>query len=121
MEITTRARAIERGDTLYYTGERCRNGHLAPRYVHKGECMVCRRLSLKQSNRRLAALRRRMRRVAAQDVPCEPCPERAYCAATPAACEAFLRYVNGVVWGGTRRQPTPALFERIFSNQDAES
>lgn len=39
--IITRAEAKARGLKRYFTGEPCKHGHIAERYVADGRCMVC--------------------------------------------------------------------------------
>lgn len=41
MEIITRTAAIESGLKKYFTGEPCKNGHLAERYVQSCTCELC--------------------------------------------------------------------------------
>ncbi len=41
MEILSRDDAYAAGKTRYFTGEVCRNGHLAERYVTQGACVDC--------------------------------------------------------------------------------
>lgn len=36
-----RQEAIDRGEKTYVTGDPCRNGHYAPRYVTSGACVAC--------------------------------------------------------------------------------
>jgi len=43
---TTAAAARERGLTRYFTGEPCRNGHVAERWSSDGSCMACRKEKL---------------------------------------------------------------------------
>lgn len=35
------SKARDAGDTLYFTGEPCRNGHISPRYVGDRRCKEC--------------------------------------------------------------------------------
>jgi hypothetical protein len=42
MEIVTRAEAKARGLKQYFTGEPCKNGHVAYRDTQSGSCRVCR-------------------------------------------------------------------------------
>lgn len=46
MEIINRADAMAIGIGKYYTGEPCRNGHVAPRYTQSGTCCQCLRGSV---------------------------------------------------------------------------
>ena len=39
--ILTRATAIDRGRSIYRSGEPCQHGHRAYRYVETGECLEC--------------------------------------------------------------------------------
>jgi hypothetical protein len=39
----TRAEAKARGLKRYFTGEPCKHGHIAERYVHNDSCVLCRR------------------------------------------------------------------------------
>lgn len=41
MEIIPRKEAIERGLTHYFTGKKCKNGHIAQRIVKKHACTEC--------------------------------------------------------------------------------
>lgn len=41
MEIISKHEAITRGLSKYFTGEPCRNGHIAERYVNGGACQLC--------------------------------------------------------------------------------
>jgi hypothetical protein len=41
MEIISRRNAGIRGDTYFYTGKECVNGHTSPRYVSTGTCKEC--------------------------------------------------------------------------------
>ncbi|HFL4765544.1 TPA: hypothetical protein ACG33R_001170 [Escherichia coli] len=41
MKIITRMEAAQRGLNRFYTGKKCRNGHLAERYVLNGTCVEC--------------------------------------------------------------------------------
>lgn len=41
MKIVTRMEAAKAGLNRYSTGKRCRNGHLAERYVLNGTCVQC--------------------------------------------------------------------------------
>lgn len=41
MEIISRKEAASRGLARYFTGKRCRNGHLAERYIGNGVCVTC--------------------------------------------------------------------------------
>jgi hypothetical protein len=40
-QIVTREEALQRGHTHFYIGTRCKNGHLAKRYVSNGACVDC--------------------------------------------------------------------------------
>ena len=40
-QLTTPEAAIALGLTRYFTGLRCRNGHIAPRRVKDGYCIAC--------------------------------------------------------------------------------
>lgn len=42
MEIVTRKEAKERGDEWFYTGKKCRRGHLSKRRTSSGHCEECR-------------------------------------------------------------------------------
>lgn len=41
MKIISRKEAIEYGLTLYFTGVKCRNGHISERIVNKYACVQC--------------------------------------------------------------------------------
>ncbi|EUD09187.1 TPA: hypothetical protein ACHWKL_001376 [Providencia stuartii] len=41
MEIITRKEAATLGKLRYFTGKRCKNGHVAERYVGNGACVTC--------------------------------------------------------------------------------
>lgn len=41
MNVTTREEAHTLGKARYYTGEACRSGHIAERYVSTGGCIAC--------------------------------------------------------------------------------
>lgn len=43
MEHLTREQAVERGLLRFFTGDPCKNGHVAERYVKKGICIQCNR------------------------------------------------------------------------------
>jgi hypothetical protein len=43
-EITSRKSARAAGWTFYFTGKPCKRSHVAERYSHNGECVVCARL-----------------------------------------------------------------------------
>jgi hypothetical protein len=47
-EITSRKSARAAGGTFYFTGRRCKRGHVAERYAHNGECVICARLRAAQ-------------------------------------------------------------------------
>jgi hypothetical protein len=47
-EITSRKSARAAGRTFYFTGRRCKRGHVAERYSHNGECVICARLRAAQ-------------------------------------------------------------------------
>jgi hypothetical protein len=36
--------ALQRGLSRYFTGKRCRRGHVAERYSNNGECVICAKL-----------------------------------------------------------------------------
>lgn len=40
--LITKRESVTRGLNFYYTGQPCKNGHVAPRYVKGGSCAVCR-------------------------------------------------------------------------------
>lgn len=44
IEITTRAEAVEKGFTTYFTGKPCKYGHVCARQVHSGNCSSCRKI-----------------------------------------------------------------------------
>lgn len=44
MLIITREEAQEQGLTKYFTGEHCKHGHLAERYVNGNACIECKKL-----------------------------------------------------------------------------
>ncbi|HFW6621196.1 TPA: hypothetical protein ACICHD_002812 [Escherichia coli] len=41
MKIVTRMEAAKAGLNRYFTGKRCRHGHLSERYVLNGTCVEC--------------------------------------------------------------------------------
>jgi len=41
MEILTRAQAAAKGQSQYFTGKPCKNGHTAYRYTQSGTCSTC--------------------------------------------------------------------------------
>ena len=45
---STRAEAKSRGDTYYFTGKPCSQGHVAPRYVSSPTCTQCAKLAYKR-------------------------------------------------------------------------
>jgi hypothetical protein len=47
-EITSRKSARAAVRTFYFTGRRCKRGHVAERYSHNGECVICARLRAAQ-------------------------------------------------------------------------
>lgn len=47
---STQKDALATGSVTYFTGQACRNGHVAPRNARKGKCLRC--LADKQSRRR---------------------------------------------------------------------
>lgn len=50
MEIISRKEAIAQGLSKYFTGQPCKNGHVAERYVHSRECIACRRGQVQRYN-----------------------------------------------------------------------
>lgn len=56
MKKISKEAASKRGLSLYYTGERCRRGHLSERYVLSGMCKKC--AQLRGVNRHLSGIRR---------------------------------------------------------------
>jgi len=50
MIAKTRSEAKELGDTFYFTGNPCKNGHIAERYVSNKTCRVCHRERLDKWN-----------------------------------------------------------------------
>lgn len=44
MKITTREDAIRRGESRYFTGKSCKNGHIAERRVVNYNCVECQKL-----------------------------------------------------------------------------
>ena len=47
-EIISREEARERGLKRFFTGEPCKYGHVAERYVSTGACVECARLNAKR-------------------------------------------------------------------------
>jgi hypothetical protein len=47
-DITSRKSARAAGRPFYFTGKPCKHGHLADRYSHNGNCVVCTRLRVAQ-------------------------------------------------------------------------
>lgn len=45
MDLISRKDAIARGLKSYFTGEQCKHGHIAPRYVLNGGCSECIKLA----------------------------------------------------------------------------
>ena len=43
-EVKTRVQALTDGDTLYWSGKVCENGHHAPRYSRDNVCKECYRI-----------------------------------------------------------------------------
>jgi hypothetical protein len=43
--IVTRAEAKAAGERLFFTGRKCRHGHIAQRYVAQGLCVECARIA----------------------------------------------------------------------------
>lgn len=41
MKIITRMEAAKLGLNRFFTGKKCRNGHMAERYVMNGTCVEC--------------------------------------------------------------------------------
>ena len=41
VEITSRMEAASKGKLRYFTGKKCKNGHIAERYVANGACVTC--------------------------------------------------------------------------------
>lgn len=41
MEIISRVDAASEGLTRFYTGKKCRHGHLSERFVSNGVCVAC--------------------------------------------------------------------------------
>jgi len=41
VKIVTRMEAAKSGLNRFYTGKKCRNGHLSERYVLNGTCVQC--------------------------------------------------------------------------------
>lgn len=41
MDVVTRSHAIQQGLSKYFTGEPCKNGHIAQRYVQSCTCEMC--------------------------------------------------------------------------------
>ena len=41
----TRKHALALGSLKYFTGKKCRNGHVSPRYTKTGSCCICDRES----------------------------------------------------------------------------
>lgn len=58
-EILTRSDAITAGKSKYFTGKRCKNGHLSERYVVSCGCCEC--LNYEQTSRRIAIRQQRQR------------------------------------------------------------
>ena len=44
MQIITRKEAIEQGLSRYFTGKKCKNGHVHERYISTNQCVLCMRL-----------------------------------------------------------------------------
>jgi hypothetical protein len=40
-DVTSRKSARAAGQTFYFTGKPCKRGHVAERYSHNAECVVC--------------------------------------------------------------------------------
>ncbi len=58
MNITTRAVAKARGETVYFTGQPCKHGHTTYRYVNSGACSQCVKEANGQTADPLSAQRR---------------------------------------------------------------
>lgn len=41
METITRKQAALKGSQFYYTGKKCKRGHVTERYVFSGDCVDC--------------------------------------------------------------------------------
>jgi hypothetical protein len=44
-KILLKADAIAQGKLVFFTGKKCRDGHIANRYVSNGRCIECIRLA----------------------------------------------------------------------------
>lgn len=56
MKAITRQAAALAGQTRFYTGKTCRNGHIAERYVVNGACVECMSLHTAAHRRRMGVL-----------------------------------------------------------------
>ena len=45
---TTRNETVAAGARYYFTGRPCRRGHIVPRYLNGGECIICASLKLQR-------------------------------------------------------------------------
>jgi len=52
MEIITKKQAKENGDTSYFTGEECKNGHVDKRYTSTGVCYSCKAKQARDCHKR---------------------------------------------------------------------
>lgn len=48
MKKITRTEAIKQGLNQYFTGRKCKRGHIAPWWVHSYSCIECHHLAIKQ-------------------------------------------------------------------------
>ena len=48
--MMNRQEALRAGNSRYYTGLACKNGHVADRYAKSGACSICVQQSIKKSN-----------------------------------------------------------------------
>lgn len=57
MEIKTRRQAAELGESKYYTGRPCANGHDGPRYTSNGICCKCNSAGVNRYNTNVRLLK----------------------------------------------------------------
>jgi len=55
----TREEAIEAGSIFFFTGQPCKNGHIAKRYTTSGQCTQCLRTALQTKMDRIRNARAR--------------------------------------------------------------
>jgi hypothetical protein len=49
-DVISRKSARAAGRTFYFTGKPCKHGHVAERYSHKANCVICTRRGSMEEN-----------------------------------------------------------------------